>query len=582
MKRKIFLVTFFCLFLLLPALPGVTCFAETADEDSTAVLSPEENDPGYERLSGLSQPALSEESPAAESSTDLEGGILSGISSFVSGLKGLSSSSSSYTGKTYTHASDFDGMNIYNGIDISYFQGTVDFDKVKNDGIDYVILRLGYRGYSNGSLMLDSKFTTYVTAAAKAGLPIGVYFWTEAVDTQEAQEEAEYVVQQLEPYKSYITMPVTIDWELNSNSRHSGLSKEVNTAICTTFCDTVAAYGYTPMIYANISDLNNNLEGQTLSQQYEIWVARYNNIVSNSTTHYYGNYSMWQYASDGSVDGISGKVDMDFWYTSGSLEAPFFAHSSTAAAVAATPEPQSEDIDELNDVNSFRAASASKKITLSWSQVKNADGYDIYRRDTYDGSYQKINTIANGETTSWKDVTVAKKHEYYYKIRAYHNNSEEKIYSEYSTVTAATKTYYRVGVAKTSAVVLYKTPSSSAKKLITLVKGSPVEYVGRTYLNDGNSFHHFRYYTPSKTYDGYRLVKSSITYYTQGNTTARLNLRKTAGVTGKLITSLPKGTPLPLLGTKKVGKTTWYKVCYATKKNKVVTGYVAGSYITKP
>jgi GH25 family lysozyme M1 (1,4-beta-N-acetylmuramidase) len=514
----------------------------------------------------------------AEDSISAEGSFLAKISPILSGLKGLSSGISSYTGKTYTHASDFDGMNIYNGIDISYHQGTVDFTKIKEDGIDFVILRLGYRGYSSGTLVTDSKFTTYITGAIDAGLPIGVYFWTEAIDTEEAQEEAEYVVNQLAPYKDSITMPVAIDWELNSNSRHSGLSKDVNTAICTTFCDTVASYGYTPMIYANISDLNNNLSGQSLSEQYEIWVARYNNIVSNSTAHYYGTYSMWQYASDGAVDGISGNVDMNFWYTSGSPSAPVFAHGATAAAV--TTAPPQEDLDEIDDITGLSAASASKSITLSWSQVEDANGYEIYRKDTYDGSFAKINTIANGETLSWKDTTVEKKHEYYYKVRAYHNNSEGKVYSSYSKITEATKTSPKVGVTKTS-VILYKKPNSQAKKLITLKKGNPLEYVGVTYLSDGSTYHHFRYYAGSNVYDGYRTAKSSVTYYTKGTTTARLNIRKTAGVSGKLLASIPKGTALPLLSTKKVKGATWYKTCYATKKNKFVTGYVAGSYVKK-
>jgi hypothetical protein len=287
---------------------------------------------------------------------------------------------------------------------------------------------------------------------------------------------------------------------------------------------------------------------------------------------------MWQYASDGAVDGISGNVDMNFWYTSGSPSAPVFAHGATAAAV--TTAPPQEDLDEIDDITGLSAASASKSITLSWSQVEDANGYEIYRKDTYDGSFTKINTIANGETLSWKDTTVEKKHEYYYKVRAYHNNSEGKVYSSYSKITEATKTSPKVGVTKTS-VILYKKPNSQAKKLITLKKGNPLEYVGVTYLSDGSTYHHFRYYAGSNVYDGYRTAKSSVTYYTKGTTTARLNIRKTAGVSGKLLASIPKGTALPLLSTKKVKGATWYKTCYATKKNKFVTGYVAGSYVKK-
>jgi GH25 family lysozyme M1 (1,4-beta-N-acetylmuramidase) len=582
MKKKKLSVTLFLVFMLLLCAAENLRPVSAAESSGSGVLSPSENDPGYERLSGLIQPAKETDSESSDTtSADSDSGFLSGFSSFLSSLKGISSSTSNYTGKTYTHASDFDGMNIYNGIDISYFQGTVDFTKIKNAGIDFVILRLGYRGYSNGSLVTDSKFTTYITDAIAAGLPIGVYFWTEAVNTQEAIEEANYVAEQLAPYRSSITMPVAIDWELNSNSLHSGLPKADNTAICTAFCDTVASYGYTPMIYANISDLNNNLDGAALSEQYEIWVARYNNIVSNSTAHYYGKYSMWQYSSEGPVDGIKGNVDMSFWYTSGTPTAPVFTHGATASAVTATPAATPTDLEEIKDVTNLNAATASKKITLSWSQVKNASGYEIYRKDTFDGSFKKVTTITDGETTSWKDTGVSKKHEYYYKVRAYHTNSDGRIYSGYSKITAATKASCQTGVTKTS-VILYKKPKAGAKKLITLAKGNPVEYVGLTHLSDGSTFHHYRYYTASAAYDGYRTTKSSITYYTQGNTTARLNIRKTAGTSGKLIASIPKGTPLPLMRVTKVKSASWYKVCYATRKNKVVTGYVAGSYIKKP
>ena len=116
---------------------------------------------------------------------------------------------------------------------------------------------------------------------------------------------------------------------------------------------------------------------------------------------------------------------------------------------------------------------------------------------------------------------------------------------------------------------------------MTVKKGMPLEYVGVTYRKNGNKFHHFRYYVSSKVYDGYSRTRSGLTYYTQGITTAKLNLRKTAGTSGRLLTSIPKNTALPLLGTKRVKKATWYRVAFSTKKNTVITGYVSGNYINK-
>lgn len=548
-------------------------------------LPPEQNDPGYERLSGAYEPAA-EENISADTATDTaktdsSSGVLS-INPAGSRLKQVSSSVSNYTRKTYTHASDFDGMNIYNGIDVSYHQGDIDWAAVKADGIDFAILRLGYRGYSNGSLVTDSKFTSYIRDAISVGMPLGVYFWTEAINVDEAVQEAQYVISKLAPYQSSITMPVVIDWELNNNSRHGGLSKETNTTICTAFCDLVKQSGYTPMIYANISDLNKNLDGEALSEKYEIWVARYNNIVNNATTHFYGKYSIWQYASNGAVDGISGNVDMNFWYTGGSPSAPSFTHSTTQSAIATpTPEPDdTDDIDELFDVGNVSAKSYAKKLSLSWDTVEDADGYQIWRKDTYNGSYKKIKEIEDADKTSYTNSGLAANHEYYYKIRAYHKNSDEMIYSDYTVITAATKASSRVGVPKKS-FVLYKTPVKKAAKLITVKRGMPLEYVGITYRSNGSKFHHFRYHTSSKVYNGYSVTRSGMTWYTQGTTSARLNLRRTAGTSGKLITSLPKNTAVPLLGTKKVKGSIWYKVSFSTKKNTVVTGYVAGNYIKK-
>ena len=204
-------------------------FAEAVSQTAAPQALPaDQNDPGYERLTGQYEPAAEENISGADSavstfSADAQGsgGFLS-VNPATSGLKGYSSSVSAYTGKTYTHASNFDGMSIYNGIDVSYHQGTINWSNVKAAGIDFAILRLGYRGYSNGSLVTDSKFTTYIKDAAAAGIPLGVYFWTEAINVDEAVAEAQYVVSTLAPYKSSITMPVVIDWELNSNSRHGG------------------------------------------------------------------------------------------------------------------------------------------------------------------------------------------------------------------------------------------------------------------------------------------------------------------------------------------------------------------------
>lgn len=492
---------------------------------------------------------------------------------------------SPFTGTTYTHSGVFEGMNIYHGIDVSKHQGAIDWTKVKAAGVDFAIIRMGYRGYANGNLATDMRFKENVQGAIDAGLKVGVYFFTEAISVDEAVAEAQYVLNAIAPYN--ITMPVAIDWESNAAASDggrkitAGLTKEQNTLICTAFCDLVKSAGYTPMVYANKSDFTNRLDGEALSKKYELWLARYNKIAEFPYT-----YSIWQYsagsaANKGSVDGISGNVDLNFWYTTGTINNPTFTHSSTNSAIVATPTPvptQKPKEEGIGAIKTFTAASAAKSITLSWDEAANADGYEIRRKDTYNGSFKKVKTITNKTTTSWKNTKLSKKHEYYYKIRASRTVDGKKEYSEYIKLTAATKPSNQVAIAKKYLKILKK-PAKNAKTLITVSKGISLHYLGQTHLKNGKKFLHVQYITTTKTYDGYLPVKSSLKYYTRGTTTAVLNLRKTAGMSGKLLTSIPKGTPIAIMGKKTVTGTIWYKTSYSGKSGIVYNGYVSSDYV---
>ena len=197
------------------------------------------------------------------------------------------------------------------GIDVSAWQGDIDWGKVKGDGIAFVIIRAGYRGSSEGALNTDKKFHDYIKGATAAGIPVGVYFYSEAVNTSEAKDEANYCLNLIKGYN--VSLPVAIDFEPGTNGGRqskAGLSKDAATSICMTFCDTVKSAGYNAMVYANKSDLTNRLNAGTIAAKYDIWLAQYNSQVT-----YGGAYTFWQYSSKGSVSGISGNVDMDYWYT---------------------------------------------------------------------------------------------------------------------------------------------------------------------------------------------------------------------------------------------------------------------------
>jgi GH25 family lysozyme M1 (1,4-beta-N-acetylmuramidase) len=191
------------------------------------------------------------------------------------------------------------------GIDVSKWNGTIDWNAVKNSGVSYVIIRCGYRGSSQGALIDDSTFATNIKGATAAGLKVGVYFFTQAVDEVEAVEEASMVLDRVSGYK--ISYPIFLDVE-PSGGRGDKISADTRTAVCKAFCATIQNAGYTAGIYANKTWLTSKLNASSLSS-YKIWLAQY-----AASPTYTGRYDMWQYKSTGKVSGISGNVDMNISY----------------------------------------------------------------------------------------------------------------------------------------------------------------------------------------------------------------------------------------------------------------------------
>ena len=191
------------------------------------------------------------------------------------------------------------------GIDVSKWNGTIDWNAVKNSGVSYVIIRVGYRGSSQGALIEDPKFKTNIKGATAAGIKVGVYFFTQAVDEVEAVQEASMVLDRISGYK--ISYPVFLDVE-GSGGRGDAIDSATRTAVCKAFCNTIKNAGYTPGIYANKTWLSSKMDASALSA-YKIWLAQY-----AKTPTYTGRYDLWQYRSDGKVSGISGKVDLNISY----------------------------------------------------------------------------------------------------------------------------------------------------------------------------------------------------------------------------------------------------------------------------
>ena len=193
------------------------------------------------------------------------------------------------------------------GIDVSKWQGDVDWDKVKAAGVEFVIIRAGYRGSKTGALVEDPNFLKNIRGARKAGLKVGVYFFTQAVNEVEAVEEASMVLALCEGYD--LEYPVIIDSEgAGGEGRADSLDAETRTKVCAAFCETIKNAGYEAGVYASRSWFNSNLDVKELDK-YRIWLAEY-----RSTPLYSGYYDMWQYTSKGQIDGIEGNVDLNISY----------------------------------------------------------------------------------------------------------------------------------------------------------------------------------------------------------------------------------------------------------------------------
>ena len=210
-------------------------------------------------------------------------------------------------GAKYTFNSDgslYTGSGIL-GIDVSTHNGNIDWQQVKNSGVSYVIIRTGFRGSTKGALVEDAKFRQNIQGATNAGLKVGVYFFTQAVNEVEAVEEASMVLSQIKNYK--ISYPVFIDVE-SSGGRADGLDAATRTRVINAFCQTIQNGGYRAGIYANKTWLSQKMNLSALSG-YKIWLAQYNSQVT-----YGGRYDMWQYSDKGRIPGISTNVDMNLSY----------------------------------------------------------------------------------------------------------------------------------------------------------------------------------------------------------------------------------------------------------------------------
>ena len=228
--------------------------------------------------------------------------------------------------KNYNHG-DKEGSNIALCVDVSKWNSNIDWEKVKKAGVKAAFIRIGHSMLDDGALTLDPYYETNLKAARKAGIKVGVYYYSQATNAKEAIKEVNFILKHLDGTK--LDLPVVYDAECGTYVKNgkvhdgklgaSATSKSAAkwSAVAREFCDAISEAGYTPMIYGSISKLTSTMGGEELSNDYQIWVARYNHsgkVLNDSRFSFKGEYQVWQYTEVGTVSGIKGSCDLNFLY----------------------------------------------------------------------------------------------------------------------------------------------------------------------------------------------------------------------------------------------------------------------------
>jgi len=270
------------------------------------------------------------------------------------------------------------------GIDVARYQGTIDWKQVADSGVDFAMVRVGYRTLKTGEIIADTNAKYNMQEAAKYGVKVGAYFFSTAISTEEAIAEANWVADYIAKYK--ITYPVVYNCEgyEDAENRQYSLTKTQRTDIAIAFLDKIAERGYSPMFYASKSEMEGDAKWETsrLAGKYKIWVAQYPSTPypQTSRSSYSGTHAMWQYTNKGTVPGIGKPVDMNVAY---------FGFSSTNNAQdSEAPEDSKADVEanmKFRDVN--ETVTAKERTNLRDKPSQGSDAKVVY-------------TLTNGETAT--------------------------------------------------------------------------------------------------------------------------------------------------------------------------------------
>ncbi len=391
-------------------------------------------------------------------------------------------------GKTYTINPKFDGYQILDGIDVSKWQGDINWNGLKSEGVDFAIIRLGYRSTSaSGAIYIDNRFKQNIEGANNAGIDAGVYFYSQATTPAEAVAEAKYCISNLKGYD--LQLPIVMDFEYAwVDGGHGGrlydahLSEDKATEVIFAFLDTVKAAGYEGMIYGSKYTLYDSMHAEKLEKEYPVWLAHY-----NTKTDYEGEYLIWQYSDSGQLDSIDGYVDCDFMFLPQVLEDISFAKDEYiieqgqrfTMPVEKVPEGCMKELtwQTSNPAVAYFAKQTSTLVAVAPGTttvtVKSANGLEAQCRVTVKDTLSDV-TISEIEPLPYTGAALTPN------ISVY-----DKEYADAKLITSA---------------VLFAKPSKYSAKLMTLDVQSDVTVIGEAtvdgatlysvYYDDGVNRHY--------------------------------------------------------------------------------------------
>ena len=463
---------------------------------------------------------------------------------------GSSTTTSPFTGSKYTHHSMFDSYEKYNGIDVSEWQGDINWKRIKNTGkVDFAIVRCSYSSTANGKLYTDKKYKANLKGAAAQGIPCGAYHFSQAITKKEARAEARYLLNRIKGYD--VTLPVIIDFEFGPGYRLNKLQKKTktyNTDVVSAFCKVIKDAGYTPMVYANLSDMTSSLKPTTLRNRgYELWLAQWASKASLSQL-----YLCWQYSSSGKLKGIpgNGNVDCNFFYDNGQFVS--------------------------NRVTGLKKKSAgNKSITIKWNKKEAASSYYIYRSDAYNGKYTKI---AESETNSYRDTGLVSGKQYYYRVAAHY---DETATTSNKSIKLAANTYLDYSrLAKTKTALNMRTEAgTSFDKKRVLRKNTVVTVIAKTKSKGGKTWYRVRYISGKTRTTGY-ISGANIRVYKVMKAKSDTDIYSSSSEESTVKGTVENITPFKIIETKTVDDEIWYKGNFTIGK-KTITGWVSESDVKK-